>query len=254
MKHIKNILPYVLAVFIIFGGYFSMEGIKALISSHKETVRVFQRPEKNNLFYMGTSDEIIIYPWDVISERNSLSFIEYFTEDAYEQSMEIKEMIFESITFLDNKIFIPEFEMFEPNIRYDAQQEIIFVKDYAYQNTAGEYCVVNFAKKLDGVIYFHCKELNHTDLTLDEVQSANWKMTDYLWEFHNNDGTMIVEGIKSNPLFAFYTSYSVPWCYGTPVIVKQKNELLLIYQFDGLQVVLYYNPRLDLISGFSVKQ
>ncbi len=254
MKRIKSILPYVLAVVIIFEGYFSMEGIKALIPSNKEIIKVFEKPEQNNLFYMGTSDELIIYPWDVINEKNSLAFNEYFTEEVDEKGVSIKDEILESISFLDRKIFIPDFEKFEPNIRYDGQQETIFVKDYVYQNTAGVYCMVNFAKKFDEVIYFHCEELNQTDLTLDEAQSANWKINDYLVEFHNSDGTLVEELIKSNALLAFYHKNPVPWCYGTPMIVKQKNELLLIYQFVGLQVVLYYNPKLDLISGFGVKQ
>ena len=61
MKYVKRILPYILAAAIIFAGYVIIDGIKVLLPSHKETIKVFEKPENDNLFYMGNNDGKISY-------------------------------------------------------------------------------------------------------------------------------------------------------------------------------------------------
>jgi hypothetical protein len=261
MKRIKGIWPFVLAVIIAFAGYWSVDGIKALMPSHKDTVRIFDKPSEDSLFYMGKYDELTVYPWDVFDE----GACEPLISDSKFRYGKYHDIIF------SNQIFFPgEAKAFEPQILYDEKLDIFFVNEYIYTSVKGAECSVSYAFTYDAVLHLHFREVNRQDLTPDEIQRANEKINQYLAEFHKanlyheivtgSEGNVAIappiygDTAFSNPLFSFYSANNVPPLVDTPVILNQQDELLMFYQVKGAQIVLYYNPQLDAISGFSIKQ
>lgn len=274
MKIIKRILPYVLAIAIIFAGYFSLDLIKALMPSHKDTVRVFDKPEQDSVFYIGRINELNIYPWDVFDESKCVLLSNQYA--AYENTvMWLEEAIFD----FGNGSFLPAVLYdFQPEILYDESLNIYFVKEYMYENWNNEECVISCAFSEGTIFCLNCdnKEYINKDLTSAEISNGTKAINSFIQNFQDSqDGTFETDmytHYSNNPFVSFADNYEKIYAsfytYGVyyptidifgmltnsvPTVTPYKGELLLIYYYDNTQVVLFYNPRTSAVSGFSIK-
>ena len=273
MKQIKAVLPYVLAVLIVVTGYFGLSGIEKLIPSYKDTVREFEKSDQNALFYFGKSEELVIYPWDTFDEAGYISG----REEHWSGYEFMREGLLQWNMDLGNHTLLPGEELeFTPSIWHNGKNDNFFVKDYIYKNMDGEDCIISSAFNGRMTFYFHCEVYGNKDLTADEIRNGNTKINRYTQDLRNTEYTRIqgeevpvgegarwltVPEQKENPLHFFIDRFaslhflSDPYSIAkaTPTVIPHKGDLLVIYYLEETQFILFYNPRTDLISGFSIK-
>jgi len=273
MKRAKVLWPYVLAALLVFAGYFGLGGIGALLPSYKNTLREFDKANQNALFYFEQSDELVLYPWDTFDEADCITAHEELWGDyAY-----MKANLLQWISDMNNPSLLPgDTTAFEPPLLYQQKTGTFFVKDFRYQNAGGEACVLNGAVRKGFAVYLHCGPYENPDLTADEIRSGNAKINDYVQELQRADDSAgreltapageaflpLSPDLKHNPLFVLlnrFGGFAFPFdSYGiaqtAPTVIPHKGNLLVIYYLDETQCILFYDPRNDTMSGFSLKE
>lgn len=259
--------------------------LQTFLPSYKNTVvTVSDVPTINQLLYVEDTDELIIFPWDRFSQEDCLSVSEYLdTQENLPQEEYRKYMLqaSEEINALMKHLLdaynrSPSREIdWQKYLLVEPEKGNLYIKGVRYPGATGEEYVVDAAWE-DGFrysIFFHVYKAE-PDILLDSTIEAANRYLDRIFAFHWQVEKDIPQSILPEPIPTPDPEVDPIWMWlhnigghglQESLLVEllsgrscdrivYRDEILLVYYLDGLgaRVVLFYDPLLYQITGFSL--
>ena len=269
MDRFKSAFVWVAAVCIVVAPFFGIGWIESLIPSQKDTIASYQKSEGAKFLYIGKNDALSIYPWNLYRAENCM---EVSDDGGIDWNVYF---------YRTDKQFVPKtLDDFNPIFHYDADEGRFFLKDYAYVSADGVNCFLDMAVHDGVVVYFHCRQdRNEPELTSGEVSKTGELLMEWASLYCETSGTATQYSTVSpqhrenkeeplNPIFRFLNQYE--WYYDyvnqSPQhlfrnfleyanfsCMSYRGEMLLVASHGNRQEILFYNPRMKIVTGYSVR-
>lgn len=247
-------------------------GMSNILPSYKNTVKEFERAVKSSLLYVSKEDELVIYPWDLFELE------EILVQDDTQEEMGTyawKDLWFK---FIEEPYFPVNQSEFYPPIFYSTKNNIYYIKDYEYLTTGGNTCFLSMAVRDDTILYLHTPVKGRAELSLEEVTRADKKIAEQISQstlLNTDEFNMgfdydelkkyISKAAKSDnlldqffgkpsiyyhQLYDIFSLYIQKYTYFT---LSYSGELLCVFNNTSRTGIIFYDPVVDSISGFSIK-
>lgn len=178
-KVLYSALSLLLIATLITGSFY----IGNILPDYKDEIKVHTNYHSGILSYVNANEELLIYPWNLYDDDLPTVDLDPIIYDSTGLDVSVTELV---QTYLDllfpyfNHTYETDFSLI---YQYDTNENIYYLKDYAYKNADDKDCILNIAIKEDQVVYFKCDYENITDYTQAQINEISDRLSQWLEEF-----------------------------------------------------------------------
>lgn len=153
MKLLREIVPIVLAIVILLGGYAATPLIRRLMPDYVDRPVAYEKPDSRQLF-TATGEQLTIYPWNRYQEDNSLIDWATFTTKVEEKARSamrsgVEKYIASTLTCLYPYNLLdqdprPADELFD-HLSFSEKDQLLYLRDAPFEGGSGRRYLLNMA-------------------------------------------------------------------------------------------------------------
>ena len=230
-RWIKGLIPAVLAVVIVVGGYYGIYGMKFFIKDDLNEIKAFEKDQGGQLFYLGDQEQPLIYPWSLYESDECVAvtsqpLAEYKTDLSY-FSENIKRCM-DSVGSGLGKISPGDLS---DSFVYSPKNDIYYLKDYKCKEDGREYVLNMAVSDISGgmeILYYHYQPVQEQKTDKEAVLAEDQKIKDALKDL--KDDAHFVLGMELD--FNGYPAYEAE-AYEDILFNMEHNLILNAGKFSG---------------------